>query len=74
MAEIREDEIFPDKRTFVSHSEDIIKEYLTDKPANWGLSVLKRIAAMQTGKIQHYILYAFLFMLLVLILTYLKLL
>ncbi len=74
MEEIREDEIFPEKRTFVSHSEDLIRKYLADKPANWLLSLLKRIAAMQTGKIQHYILYAFLFMLLVLILTYLKIL
>ncbi len=33
---------------------------------------MKKIAIMQTGQIQHYILYAFLFMLLILILTYLN--
>ena len=32
MEEIREDEIFPQKRTFVSHNDDIFKKLLIDKP------------------------------------------
>ncbi len=72
MEDIREDEIFPHKRTFVSHNDDIFKKLLIDKPAEWVSGLLKKIAVMQTGQIQHYILYAFVFMLLVLLLTILN--
>jgi hydrogenase-4 component B len=70
MDDIREDEIFPSGRTFESHSDDIFKKLIIDKPINWFSSLLKRIAVMQTGQIQHYILYAFIFMLIVFLLTY----
>ena len=72
MPEIDPDEIFPDKRTFESHSDDIFKNLLIDKPTGWVSDLLKKIAVMQTGLIQHYILYAFLFMLMVFLLTYLN--
>jgi len=73
MDDIREDEIFPGKRTFESHSDDIFKKLLIDKPIDWFSGLLKKIAVMQTGQIQHYILYAFVFMLLVFLLTYFNL-
>jgi NADH:ubiquinone oxidoreductase subunit 5 (subunit L)/multisubunit Na+/H+ antiporter MnhA subunit len=73
MDDIREDEIFPVKRTFESHSDDIFKKLLIDKPIDWFSSILKKIAVMQTGQIQHYILYAFVYMLLVFLLTYFNL-
>jgi hypothetical protein len=73
MKDIREDEIFPGKRTFESHSDDIFKKILIDKPVDWVSGLLKKIAIMQTGQIQHYILYAFVFMLLVFILTFFNL-
>jgi len=72
MDDIREEEIFPLKRSFVSHSEDIFKKILLDKPVDWFSGLLKRIAVMQTGQIRHYILYAFVFMLIVLLLGLLK--
>ncbi len=72
MNDIREDEIFPEKRSFRSHSPDIFKKLLVDKPVDIISDLLKKLAIMQTGKIQHYILYAFVFMLIVLLLTYLK--
>lgn len=72
MEDIREDEIFPKKRTFISHNDDIFKKLLIDKPAGWLSGLLKKIAVMQTGQIQHYILYAFVFILLVLLLTILN--
>ena len=74
MEEIREDEIFPVKRSFVSHNDDVFKKLLIDKPVDWFSSVLKKLAVMQTGRIQHYILYAFVFMLVVFLLTYFNLL
>ncbi len=72
MKEIGQDEIFPAGRTFESQSDDIIKKLLIDKPMGWISDLLKKIAVMQTGLIQHYILYAFIFMLVVFLLTYLK--
>jgi hypothetical protein len=73
MDDIREDNIFPGKRTFESYSDDIFKKLLIDKPIDWFSSLLKKIAVMQTGQIQHYILYAFVYMLLVFLLTYFNL-
>jgi len=73
MDNIREDEIFPGKRIFESHSDDIFKKLLIDKPIDWFSGLLKKIAVMQTGQIQHYILYAFAFMLLIFLLTYFNL-
>ena len=49
------------------------KKYLIDKPVDLISGLLKKIAVMQTGQIQHYILYAFVYMLLVLLLTYFNL-
>ena len=72
MEDIREDEIFPGNRTFISHNDDIFKKLLIDKPTDWFSGLLKKLAVMQTGQIQHYILYAFVFILLVLLLTILN--
>jgi formate hydrogenlyase subunit 3/multisubunit Na+/H+ antiporter MnhD subunit len=72
MDEIREDDLFPVRRTFESHSDDLFRRYLIDRPVDWVSGLLKKIAVMQTGRIQQYILYAFLFMLLVLLLSFLE--
>ena len=71
-AEIGETEIFPSERTFISHNDDIFRKYLVDKPVDLISGLLKKIAVMQTGRIQDYILYAFLFLILVLALTWLN--
>ncbi|MBP7462806.1 MAG: NADH-quinone oxidoreductase subunit E [Bacteroidales bacterium] len=70
---ITDDEIFPPAKSFETHSEDVFKTRLTDAPVNRVLELLKKIAVMQTGQIQHYILYAFVFMLLIFLLTYFNL-
>lgn len=70
--EIGETEIFPSGRTFVSHNDDVFRKYLVDKPVDLISGLLKKIAVMQTGRIQDYILYAFLFLMLVLALTWLN--
>jgi hypothetical protein len=70
MEDIREEEIFPGERSFRSHSDDTFKKFLIDKPVEWMSFILKKLAVMQTGKIQHYILYAFVFMLVVFLLTF----
>ncbi len=70
--EIEENEIFPSERTFISRHDDIFRKYLIDIPVDLISGMLKKIAVMQTGKIQDYILYAFLFLILVLGLTWLN--
>jgi NADH:ubiquinone oxidoreductase subunit 5 (subunit L)/multisubunit Na+/H+ antiporter MnhA subunit len=74
MEDIREDELFPARRKFESHNDDFFRKILADKPVDLLSGLLKKIAVMQTGRIQHYILYAFVFMLLVLLLAFLKIL
>jgi hypothetical protein len=73
ITEIRKDEIFPVKRSFEMQSHDFFKKILIDKPINFLLELLKKIAVMQTGQIQHYILYLFIYMLLLFLLSYLNL-
>jgi hydrogenase-4 component B len=72
-SDIREDEIFPENRHFESHSQDAFKKYLIDKPVSFLLELLKKIAIMQTGQIQHYILYLFVYMLILFLLSYFNL-
>lgn len=73
MKEIPEAEIFPGGRSFSFRSDDIFRNALIDRPAGFLSGILKKIAVMQTGLIQHYILYAFVYMLVVFLLTYLNL-
>lgn len=73
MEEMEEGEIFPGERDFRSFSEDVFRTKLIDVPVDKVSGVLKKIAVMQTGEIRHYILYAFVFILLVLLLTFFNL-
>jgi NADH:ubiquinone oxidoreductase subunit 5 (subunit L)/multisubunit Na+/H+ antiporter MnhA subunit len=70
---IEKDEIFPEPRKFETHSSDVFEDYLVSKPSEKLLKSLDRIAVFQTGNIQHYLLYAIVFMLLILVLTLLNL-
>ena len=73
MPEIAEEEIFPVERKFTSHHEDTIYIKLIQRPVYWIMNMLRRLAVLQSGQIQHYILYAFLFIILIFILTFFKL-
>lgn len=70
--EFAEDEIFPQPRSFSTHSSDVFEENLVTKPGKSVLSFLKRIAVFQTGKIQHYLFYALAFLVVIFLLTLLK--
>jgi len=65
-------ELFPKKKTFSTHSGDVFEENLISKPGNALLAMLKKAAVFQTGKIQHYLLYAVLFIIVIYILTILN--
>jgi hypothetical protein len=73
MEEMEEEEIFPGERDFRSFSEDMFRTKLIDVPVGRISGMLKKIAVMQTGEIRHYILYAFVFILFVLLLTFFNL-
>ena len=68
-----ETEIFPRSREFETHSSDIFEDNLISKPSNILLKLFYKIAVFQTGKIQHYILYAFVFLTVIFLLTYFNL-
>lgn len=68
----RDDEIFPEKRDFHSHSDDFIRSKLINKPAELIINLLRRAAVFQTGRLQHYVLYVLVFLVLIFLLTYLK--
>ena len=70
MKPIAEDEIFPAERTFKGKESDILHSTLVNSPLKWINKRFSKLAILQTGKVQHYILYALLFMLLVFVLTY----
>jgi hydrogenase-4 component B len=66
---IEEDEIFPGEREFESHTTDLIEDKLIDPSSGIFLEWAEKMAVFQTGKIQHYVLYGFLFMALIFCLT-----
>ena len=66
------DEIFPQERKFKTHSSDVFEDNLISKPSNKILQYLEQIAIFQTGKIQHYLLYALVFLAVIFLLTYLN--
>jgi hypothetical protein len=70
---ILEEEIFPAERKFATHPIDIFRLGL-NRLIDFLMLVLKKLARLQTGNIQHYILYAFIFMILIFILLTFKIL
>ena len=69
-----EAEIFPKERTFETHSSDSFEDHIISQPSHILFAWLEKIAILQTGKIQHYLLYALLFLVLIFLLTYFNLL
>jgi formate hydrogenlyase subunit 3/multisubunit Na+/H+ antiporter MnhD subunit len=66
---IQEEEIFPTVKKFGVHRIDSIKKHIIDKNAELLVALLRRMARLQTGKMQHYVLYALLLLILLLALT-----
>jgi formate hydrogenlyase subunit 3/multisubunit Na+/H+ antiporter MnhD subunit len=68
-----EAEIFPQNREFKVRTSDVFEDNLITRPGNKILAWLEKIAVFQTGKIQHYLLYALLFLALIFLLTFFNL-
>jgi len=64
--------VFPKEKSFETHSSDIFEDYLILTPANHFFSRLKKMGVLQTGKIQHYLLYSLLFLIVIYLLTILN--
>lgn len=69
---IEEREIFPAERHFKTESQDALEEKLFIRPTRYLFTLLQRATVVQTGQTRHYVLYAFLFMLILFILTFLE--
>lgn len=69
-----DDEIFPGKRDFHTHTDDFIRSWIILRPADFIIRTLRKAALFQTGKLQHYVLYALLFLLIIFILTFFEIL
>lgn len=69
---IREEEMSPASRRYSTHQVDVFG-LLNFRIADFIMTLLKKLARLQTGKIQHYILYTFIFILIIFALMYLNL-
>ena len=70
----RDDELFPEKHAFHTSSSDLFRSKIIMRFANFMVNIFRKAAVFQTGKLQHYVLYALLFLVAVFVLTLLKLL
>jgi ABC-type multidrug transport system fused ATPase/permease subunit len=73
METIEDNDLFPVKRRYASEQSSIKRRFI-DKLLNEVNVNLSKLAVFQTGKIQHYVLFALLFMAVILVLSYLHLL
>jgi formate hydrogenlyase subunit 3/multisubunit Na+/H+ antiporter MnhD subunit len=73
MEVIAENDLFPAKRRYGSE-QSVLKKRLIDKVLKDINDKLSKLAVFQTGKIRHYVLFALLFMAIILVLSYLSLL
>jgi formate hydrogenlyase subunit 3/multisubunit Na+/H+ antiporter MnhD subunit len=73
MEVIAENDLFPASRKY-GHEQSLFKKRLVNKFSKEINDKLSKLAIFQTGKIQHYVLFALLFMAIILILSYLNLL
>jgi hypothetical protein len=63
------EDIFPSEKKFETRSSELMETYLVEKPVKMLRNLLRKIAFLQTGKIQHYILYPFVFILIIFLLS-----
>jgi len=70
---LESNDIFPKQRGFETESEDMMEKKVYGRSIKFLNRTLSRLAVIQTGNTQHYILYAFVMILLLLILTVLNL-
>jgi len=70
--DIADEEIFPEERSYESHSESITEERFFDKITGSLKRIFNRLAFVQTGQTQHYIMYMFVLLIVLILLTILN--
>jgi hypothetical protein len=71
-ASFPEEELFPEPRKFETHVEDKLEEALVKKGGRWFIKFMERFAVLQTGHVQHYLIYPLVFIAVIFLLTLLK--
>jgi len=66
---LEKDDIFPSPAKFETHSSDVLEDNFVSKPIDKLFWFLDRIAVFQTGNIQHYLLYAIVFVIIISLLS-----
>ncbi len=69
---IEKENIFPDETKYETHNSDIFEDNLVINPVKKLFLFMEKIAVLQTGNIQHYLLYAILFVVVISLLTIFK--
>jgi len=63
-------EIFPGKKEYSSHTYDKLEFYLIDKNLKWLRKILLKLNFLQNGRLQFYILYGVIFIVLIIFISY----
>ncbi|HAQ60696.1 TPA: hypothetical protein DCR49_01635 [Candidatus Delongbacteria bacterium] len=66
---LTKENIFPGESYFKTGSSDVFEDNLVSRPAGGLLSFMEKIAVFQTGNIQHYLLYAIVFVIVISIIS-----
>lgn len=66
-------DFFPHAGSFKTGSNDVFEDMVTVRPTKRLLKLIRKAAILQTGQVQHYVLYALLFIAAIFVLTYFKL-
>ena len=64
------DQVFPEKKEYSSHNYDKLEFYLIDKNLKWLRKLLLKLNFLQNGRIQFYISYGLIFILLIILISY----
>jgi formate hydrogenlyase subunit 3/multisubunit Na+/H+ antiporter MnhD subunit len=64
------DQVFPEKKEYNSHNYDKLEFYLIDKNLKWLRKLLLKLNFLQNGRIQFYISYGLIFILLIILISY----
>jgi formate hydrogenlyase subunit 3/multisubunit Na+/H+ antiporter MnhD subunit len=68
-----EKEMFPEEREFHTRSDDFVRSRIINRAAGYIVNLLRRAAVFHTGNLQHYVLYVLLFLVMIFLISYLKL-
>jgi hypothetical protein len=69
---IEEKEIFPASREFKTENKDLMEEKTILPSVNFLIALLPKLGLVQTGRIHHYLIYPLVFLIVIVLITYLN--